>query len=503
MNPQTTPPPPPQVEPKATTQNEVGYVKSVHNYLVNLDGLPTIQINDLVENDQGIRGVVSALYPDFTEVLILDDAPIMPGDLFRRTASRLGITVGDQLLGRAINPIGVPIDARGQLQKTAVTREEEIDKTALGIYSREFIKTQFITGLTVVDTLIPLGKGQRELILGDAHSGKTTFLIDLILNSRNANRICIYAMIGKPAARVRNLIEILRVNNALEYSIIVAASSADPAPLIFMTPHTAMTIAEYFQKQGKDVLIILDDLGVHAKVFREISLLGNQTPGRESYPGDIFYQHAHLLERAGNYNMRYGGGSITAIPVIELNLNDYSGYISTNLMSMTDGHLLFSSNLHNQGMRPAIDISLSVSRVGRQTQNRVQNSLAQKIREVLATAVQFETLSRFSSELPKETQLILNQEHELRSLLSQETLGYLSLETQTVLLSIVFTNFFQNLSKGAISSHKMAIIKAFNDNPSLKTFIEQFNNFKSVDDLIKALDSQANIFTELTRRTEK
>lgn len=482
-----------------TPQQEVGYVKSVRNYLVNMDGLPTIQINDLLENQSGVRGVVSALHSDTTEVLILDDATILPGDMFKRTPHRLGLGVGNHLLGRAINPLGVPIDGRGQLNKTAINREEEIDKTALGIYSREFIKAQFVTGITQIDTLVPLGKGQRELVIGDAHSGKTTFLIDLILNSRQAERICIYAMIGKPATTVRNLIEILRENNALSYSIIVAATSADPAPLIFMTPHTAMTIAEFYQKQGKDVLIILDDLGVHAKVYREISLLGGQSPGRESYPGDIFYQHAHLLERAGNYNLQYGGGSITAIPVMELNLGDYSGYISTNLMSMTDGHLLFSSTLHNQGMRPAIDISLSVSRVGRQTQDRVQNSLSQRIREVLGRAAQFETLSRFSSELPKETQIILNQKQQIDMLLKQDNSSFIPIEIQTLLLSLVFTTFFQSSTPQFVELNKTKFINGFMTDSTLKSILDNYKNYKTIDELIHALEGTSQILDQISK----
>lgn len=478
---------------------EVGYVKSVRNYLLNIDGLPSIEINDLVENSEGVRGVVNALHGETTEVLLLDDATVLPGDLFKRTPLKLTLNVGDHLLGRAINPIGIPIDGRGQLIKTAVAHNEEVDKTALGIFSREFIKDQFVSGVAVIDTLVPLGKGQRELVIGDAHSGKTTFLIDLILNSKQAERICIYAMIGKPATAVRNLIDILRENNALAYSIIVATSSADPAPLIFMTPHTAMTVAEFYQKQGKDVLIILDDLGVHAKVYREISLLGDSSPGRESYPGDIFYQHSHLLERAGNYNIKYGGGSITAIPVIELNMNDFSGYIPTNLMSMTDGHLLFSATLHNQGIRPAIDISLSVSRVGRQTQDRIQNALSQKLREVLVRAAQFETLSRFSSELPLETQIILNQKKQVDMMLKQDTIAYISLEVQTLMLCLVFTTFFQSSPLEFIEANKIKFIQAFNSDPKLNSFVKGYHQFKTVEDLIKALDGAKSALDEVAK----
>ena len=229
--------------------------------------------------------------------------------------------------------------------------------------------------------------------------------------------------------------------------------------------------------------------------------MGNQSPGRESYPGDIFYQHAHLLERAGRYNMQHGGGSVTAIPVIEINSNNYSSYISTNLMSMTDGHLLFGSALHNQGMRPAIDIELSVSRVGRQTQNRVHNALSQKIREVIAQAMQFETLSRFSAELPVETQLILNQKKQIDILLRQDSYAYLSPEMQTVILSLVFTSAMRNFNRDQLMANKNKIINAFIQNATLKAFVDQFNSYKSIEDLIRALEAQSKLLEDVVRST--
>ncbi|MDO8638956.1 MAG: F0F1 ATP synthase subunit alpha, partial [Candidatus Daviesbacteria bacterium] len=297
------------------------------NFLIYLDGLPTIKLNELVENEAGVRGWVSALLPETTEVLLIDDGQVEPGNVFKRIGKQLNVpTTGNFLLGRAINPLGTPVDGKASLPQSK-TKQAELDCPALGIDAREFIRNQFNTGITLIDSLIPLGKGQRELIMGDARSGKTEFLLNIITNQSKTGVICVYASIGKPISQVKSVIDTLKKNKALDFTCIIATSSADPAPLIFLTPQTAFSVAEYFQKQGKDVLLILDDIGNHAKIHREISLLSNRPPGRESYPGDIFYQHAHLLERAGNFKKEYGGGSITALPVIELNLNDFTTLI--------------------------------------------------------------------------------------------------------------------------------------------------------------------------------
>src|SRR3990167_4454517 len=418
---------------------EVGYVTKVRDFLVHLNGFPSIRVNDMVISEKGSRGWVNSIGQDEIEVFMLDEEKITPKKLFKKTLTRLGLNVGNFLLGRAINPLGIPIDGSDLLSKTGVSGRNkvseimELDQAAPGIESRQFFKSQFLTGITLIDTLIPLGKGQRELVMGDAHSGKTGFLLDLIINQKNTGVICIYASIGKPSVTVRNLIDILKSNGALTYTVVIAASSSEPAPLIYLTPKTALTVAQYFQKQGKDVLLILDDLGTHAKLYREIALLGNKAPGRESYPGDIFYQHAHLLERAGNFLKEFGGGSITALPVIELGLNDFTTIIPTNLMSMTDGHLLFKSSLRAQGQTPAIDISLSVSRVGRQTQDPVSNLISSRIRQVLSEALDLETISRFSSELSQETQLTLRRKDQIIELLKQDPLTPTSKPIQVIL----------------------------------------------------------------------
>lgn len=486
-----------------STNQEVGFIKSIRDFLAYMDGLPTARVNDIVVNDAGVRGWVSALLHDRIEVLILDEGTVQPGQLFKQTGQKLTVPTGQFLLGRAINPLGIVIDGKGPLAKTKIDTSSELDKNAPGISSREFIKEQFDTGVTVVDTLVPLGKGQRELVLGDARSGKTDFLIDIIVNQKNTKTICIYASIGKPIAEVRSLIDLLHTNQALEHTIIVAASSTDLAPLIFLTPQTAFAIAEYFQQQGQEVLLILDDMGNHAKIYREISLLSNKSPGRESYPGDIFFQHSHLLERAGKFNAQNGGGSITALPVIELNLNDFTTFIPTNLMSMTDGHFLFKSALYNQGQRPAIDVSLSVSRVGQQTQNRVQNAFSTRVKQVLAKAAQLETVSHFSFELPMETQILLKQKAILGEIMKQPPLTYIPKEVQTILVALAFTDYFHDKDEEFIRIYHKTLIEAFASDPELIKITQSLSNLKSDEDLLKALTGVFDKLNSLTQTPEK
>lgn len=469
---------------------EVGFVISSRNFLINLDGLPSIRVNDMIINDSGIRGWVTALYPERVEALILDEGNIVPGQLFKRLDNKLAINVGDFLLGRAINPLGIPIDGKGLLPKSDAFLRE-LDQPASGIGSRQFINSQFTTGVTLVDTLVPLGKGQRELIVGDGHSGKTAFLIDLITNQSQTGTICIYASIGKTITSLRYLVDVLRSTKAISHTVIIGASSSDVAPLIFLAPEAAFTVAEYFQKKDKDVLLILDDMGNHAKIYREISLLANKPPGRESYPGDIFFAHAHLMERAGNFKKEFGGGSITAIPVIEINLNDFTTFIPTNLMAMTDGHLMFNSSLHNQGLRPAIDVSLSVSRVGRQTQNRVQNLLSDKIRQIMAQAQSLETISRFSGELPFETQLTLRQRDLIVELIKQESLKFIPLEIQTILLGLVFTSFLADKKAEFVQKYKDILTEAFLKDPKLLPTTKAVSTLKDEQQLIKTLETLA------------
>lgn len=468
---------------KKNTQ-EIGYVTSSRDFLVFLDGMPSVKINDLVISETGKRGWVSALHKNEVQVLMLDEGVVNPGELFKRSDKRLSVGIGEYLIGRTINPMGVAIDGK-RLSETGKEVQSELDRKAPNINMRKFITEQFVTGITLIDTLIPIGKGQRELVLGDAHSGKTAFTIDLILNQRDRNMICIYASIGKPISQLKSMLEILTNTGAMEYTVVIAASSSETAPLIYLTPQTAFTVSEYFQKSGRDVLLILDDIGSHAKIYREISLLSGKTPGRESYPGDIFYQHSHLLERAGNFSDENGGASITAIPILEVNLGDFATYMPTNLVGMTDGHLLFNSSLRNQGRSPAIDIPLSVTRVGRQTQMRVQNLLSSRIRELQARAAELQTISKFSAELPFQTRLTLKQKEILDELLNQENSTRIDLSSQIVLLALVFTPLFINKDAGFIKKSKPVILEAFIKDEPLKAFLDKVEEIETLEELLK------------------
>lgn len=447
--------------------DEVGLVTASHGYLISLDGLPSVKINDMIQGENGVRGWISNIYPNQVEAMLVDEAEVKPGQLFRKTHTSLTLLASDSMLGRTINPLGIPIDGKGPIAKTAKDTLVKIDSPAPDITTREVITDQFDTGTILTDTLIPIGKGQRELILGDARSGTSTYLISTIVNQQANNIICIYAAIGKSVTEIRRIIDTLEANQALKYSIIIASSSTDPAPLIFLTPQSAFALAEFFQKKGHDVFVILDDLGNHAKTYREMSLLSNRIPGRESYPGDIFYQHAHLLEKAGKFKKEFGGGSITAMPVIEINLNDFTTLIPTNLMAMTDGHLLFKSNLYNQGQRPAIDISLSVSRVGLKGQSPIQKIVASKIKSVITQANELKMLQSFSAELSPETQLLQKQSLILIELLKQEELTDIPQETQVSLLLLTFTKFFADQPLEFAAQFKQQIIQAFKINPDL------------------------------------
>lgn len=466
---------------------EIGYVKSIKGPVITIDGLPSVKVGDLVESEDGSLGFVSALRPNVVDVMLVEKSSVRPGQSFRPSGTALGVSAGDFLIGRAIGPLGHPVDGKGPLPKDAKNRVPLVSP-AFGISDRRFIREQFETGILLVDTIIPLGKGQRELVIGDARSGKTGFLFDVVTNQKKRDVVCVYGCIAKPLPDVKDLIEAFSSSGALSYTTIVASFAADPSPLIFLTPQTVFAVASYFQRQGKDVLVILDDMGTHARVYREISLLSERPPGREAYPGDIFYQHAHLLEKAGNFAGNVGGGSITALPVIELGLTDFTGFISTNLMSMTDGHLLFSSGLYSQGRRPAVDLLLSISRVGQQTQSRIQTAMALKVKQLIIEGERLSSLTSFSTELPPETRLLLTRKSMLIEVMRQKARTSIPLEKQLILLALPFCKFLTGRDEKFLSAFKETIISALDTNPRLKQLVGDCLKFSTADELITKLD---------------
>ncbi len=466
---------------------EVGYVKSIKGSIIYLDGLPSVRIGDLVKSDNGERGYVSSLFENLVEVMLVTRGIIKPGQMFEPLGQNLEVPAGDFLIGRAVNPLGIPIDGKKPLpggKENLVPMEQAIP----GIADRRFIREQLETGITLIDSLIPIGKGQRELVIGDARSGKTGFIMDLIANQKNQKTICIYACVAKPSADVYDLIQSLEKSGCMSYTVVVASFSIDSAPLVFLTPKTAMAMATYFQKLGRDVLIIIDDIGAHAKVYREISLLADRPPGREAYPGDIFYEHAHLLEKAGNFSSDVGGGSITALPVIELGMTNFTGYIPTNLMSMTDGHLLFSSSLFNQGRRPAVDLAMSVTIGGQQTQGLVQTELASRIKSLLVEAERLIALISFSAELPPETRLIFSRKNIIVEILRQEQWDYIPIQKQLVLLALPLTPLMDGKEEKFITAFKKIILTALDENKKLKDFTDNVLKLSGADELVSKLN---------------
>ncbi len=498
--PDTPQPPPaqPPINDSPSAAIEIGYAVSISNYLIWVNGLPNVRINEIVQTKEKARGIVTAITEDLVGVLMLDDAKVKPKEEFIKTNTSFTVSASNKLLGRVINPMGQPIDGKGPLGKEGQNLTTE--QVPPGIKTRERITRQFETGVMMVDMLVPVAYGQRELVIGDPHSGKTGFLVDSIVNQKKGNVVCVLALIGKPLSDTKNIISVLSTTGALNYTVIVSTSSSERASVIYLTPSVATTIAEFFQKKGLDVLLILDDLGVHAKFYREISLLSGKPPGRESYPGDIFYQHAKLIERAGSFNKTNGGGSITAFPVIETGVDDFSSYMTTNLMGMTDGHLMFTSSRYRQGFRPSIDVSLSVSRVGRQTQSLIQKALADRIKTILADSSRLQAFSRMGSEVSEETQKVLKQGAQIEEVLKQLALNSLSLTSQIILLSLTFSPFLASKDINFVAANKEKIINYLKREVDLKKWDQAVSKMTTLDELIKSV---AGIASELEKLTQE
>ncbi|MBI2590557.1 MAG: F0F1 ATP synthase subunit alpha [Candidatus Blackburnbacteria bacterium] len=460
---------------------EVGLVTSVRDYMVTLSGLPNVSINEIIQNKStGAHAWISKLDENIAEAFLFDqNTPAYPGDLFFRTNQPLSVPASDSLLGRVISPLGLPLDGKSAIRANFMPLEKSPPIAA----QRRLISNQLVTGFAVVDSLLPLGKGQRELILGDPRSGKSEFLAEIFANQKETGVICIWAAIGQPIVRIKSVVENLKNLGALKHTIVVATSSSEPVPVIFLTPHAAFSIAEYFQEQGRDVLVVLDDMGTHAKTYRAISLLARRKPGREAYPGDTFWQHARLLERAGNF----ANGSITALPVIEVDLSEFTTFIPTNLMATTDGHLLFRADLSNQGQRPAIDISRSVTRVGRQTQTQLQNLLSDRIKSILARSRELSTLSHLASTLPQETQTAIAQSQAIEEILRQEG-TYLPEEGQTALFGLVLTNLGKEKDVKFWANIKKTLPETAKKDKKWQKLTKDILKFKNIEELVKVLE---------------
>ncbi|MGM0628948.1 MAG: hypothetical protein ACQESA_00795 [Patescibacteria group bacterium] len=472
---------------------EVGYVTQVNNYLLTIKGLPSVRVNDIIADRKNRRAVIHSLYDDSVRALSLSKEPVDPGAEFFLDRESGRMNMGDHLKGSVVNALGKTVDSSGGngVLGDKTSQELEFDVKAKNIDSRDFIKDQLVTGFALIDTIVPVGKGQRELVYGPIHSGKSEFLQSIVINQKKQKNICIYAAIGKPSIFTSRLIKVLKDNDALDNTVILSALSDEPAPMITVAPSTAFLIAEHFCSKGEDVVLILDDLGIHAKYIRESALLSGQFPGRESYPGDIFYQHAHLMERSGSFNEKQGNGTITLFPVLQTDVESFSNIIPTNLMASTDGHLFFSAEMHAEGFKPAVSILQSVTRVGHMTHNNLQRGLSTKLMNVLSEYPRQQEYSRFGTQMSEHTRDILKKGRVIYELLNQNHGELIPLGTQLVLLSLVFTSFFDGDKRDVdfVRFERKNLIKAANESDILKKAREQADSGEiGVEDFISLIE---------------
>jgi F-type H+-transporting ATPase subunit alpha len=411
---------------------EVGVVAKVGDGIATVTGMRGAMSGELVELPEGVTGMVQNLRPEEIGIVLMGgETKIKQGDVVRRTGHIMAVPVGDAMLGRIVSALGIAIDGKGDI---VTSEERSIESAAPGIADRQPVDVPLQTGIKAIDALVPIGRGQRELIIGDRGTGKTAVGIDTIINQKGLGVICIYVAIGQKTSTVARIARILEKHGALDYSIIVAATAADSAPLQYLAPYTGVTIGEYFMDQGKDVLIIYDDLSKHAVAYRAMSLLLRRPPGREAYPGDVFYLHSRLLERAARRNKEAGGGSITALPIIETLAGDVGGYIPTNVISITDGQIYLESELFYSGIRPAINVGLSVSRVGGAAQIKAMKSVAGTLRLDLAQFRELAAFAQFGSDLDKATKAQLDRGARMTEVLKQGQYVPLTVEKQVMIL---------------------------------------------------------------------
>lgn len=411
---------------------EVGYVTWVGDGIANVDGIEHAMYGEIVIFDNGVKGMVQDIRQDSTGCILFGrEREIREGTRVVRTGKRAGIPVGEGFLGRIVDALGAPIDGAGPIREEGY---RPIEEEAPSIVDRKSVGVPLETGILAIDSMFPIGRGQRELIIGDRQTGKTSIAMDTILNQKGKDVICIYVAIGQKASTIAKLVNTLKKNDAMSYTIIVSATASDPAPLQYIAPYSGTALAEYFMYQGRDVLIVYDDLSKHAVAYRALSLLLERSPGREAYPGDVFYLHSRLLERSSRLNDQKGGGSITALPIIETQAGDVSAYIPTNVISITDGQIFLESDLFFAGMRPAVNVGLSVSRVGGAAQTKAMKKAAGSIRIDLAQFREMEVFTQFASDLDNTTKEQLAHGHVLMELLKQPLEHPLSLHEQVITL---------------------------------------------------------------------
>ncbi|MGO1057610.1 F0F1 ATP synthase subunit alpha [Planococcus sp. FY231025] len=423
--------------------DDIGTVITVGDGIARVHGLDNVMAGELIEFSTGVLGMAQNLEANNVGIIILGPfADIKEGDEVRRTGRIMEVPVGPELIGRVVNPLGMPVDGLGPIN---TTKSRPIESPAQGVMARKSVHEPLQTGIKAIDALVPIGRGQRELIIGDRQTGKTSVAIDTILNQADQDMICIYVAIGQKESTVRNVVETLRKNGALDYTIVVTASASQPAPLLFLAPYAGISMAEEFMFNGKHVLIVYDDLTKQASAYRELSLLLRRPPGREAYPGDVFYLHSRLLERAAKLNESLGAGSITALPFVETQAGDISAYIPTNVISITDGQIFLQSDLFFSGVRPAINAGLSVSRVGGSAQIKAMKKVAGTLRLDLAAYRELESFSQFGSDLDAATAAKLERGKRTVEVMKQDLNNPIKVEKQVVIFYALTRGFLDDI----------------------------------------------------------
>ena len=460
--------------------SEIGKVLSVGDGIARIYGLDNVQAGEMVEFDDGSKGMALNLENDNVGVVIFgDDRKIKEGDTVKRTNAIVDAPVGKELLGRVVDGLGSPIDGKGAL--SSKVQRKRVEVKAPGIIPRQSVSEPMQTGLKSIDTLIPVGRGQRELIIGDRQTGKTAVAIDAIINQKKINEsndekkklYCVYVAIGQKRSTVAQITKTLEEAGALKYTTIVAATASDAAPLQFLAPYTGCTIGEYFRDNGMHALIIYDDLSKQAVAYRQMSLLLRRPPGREAYPGDVFYLHSRLLERAAKLSDKNGGGSLTALPIIETQAGDVSAYIPTNVISITDGQIFLETELFNQGIRPAVNVGLSVSRVGSAAQTKAMKKVAGSIKLELAQYREMAAFAQFGSDLDASTQQLLNRGSKLTELLKQDQYSPMTVAEQVISVFTGVKGFLDDVELNKIKKFEKDIIeKIKSDKPEILESIQ-------------------------------
>jgi len=461
---------------------EVGTVISVGDGIAKVHGCERAMAGEMLEFPHNVTGIALNLEEDSVGVVLLGEhRAVKEGDPVKRTGKIISVPVGEELLGRVVNGLGHPIDGKGPI---ATKQMFPIERIAPGVVDRQPVREPMQTGLKAIDAMVPIGRGQRELIIGDRQTGKTAVAIDTILNQKGNGVVCIYNAIGQKQSTIAQVVRTLEEAGAMEYTIVVAAAAADPAPMLYISPYSATAMGEYFRDTGRHALLIYDDLSKHAQSYREISLLLRRPPGREAYPGDVFYLHSRLLERAAKMNDAKGGGSLTSLPIIETQAGDLSAYIPTNVISITDGQIFLESDLFNQGVRPAINVGNSVSRVGGSAQIKAMRQVAGTLRLDLAQFRELAAFAQFgSSDLDPATQRQLNRGARLVEILKQPQYRPLAAEMQVAIIYAATNGFFDTIAVPQVRAAEEELVKALSSRHSglLTTIREK----KTLDDQLK------------------